>query len=667
MMPNAVKGSDIKKLLWYLAGPGRENEHTNPRVLAGDFLTMSVYGGAIDQKRAWELGKLLDSPRQSLLRGEPVLTTSYKQARALMAQGMSRKAAFEAATRDENTWHCSLALRAEEGQLPMEKWAAIATDFMREMGYIGREDGAPDARWAVVHHGLSKKGNDHVHIAMPVVRPDGSLADMFRDRPRAQAASRILEERYGLQVLYTREHGDTERATKPAERARAARVGAPETDREALRRRVRGAAMAAESEAEWLRLMHAEGITVIPYWAPGGMDEVTGYKVEARPQKNLKTGAWEKTITYSGLRLGRDMTLPTVRKWAPWDTSPRAREEALKEWRRITTGSAGRPRVVDPMAAREAIDELRQWSAATRRIPVSDRNAWAKAASQTAGVFAAASARTERSPGPLDRLSRQLARAGQMPAQQRSARPHRNDIGLQAVARMLWAGTSPAAADMALMYALTELLLTVREALAATDRAAAAAAMASEARKALTEIHMRADGIDPTRPHRREEGSPAWAAAVRSSVVVDGLDREQYEQRINSARQAWNARRVAATATRRGEQYDEKGHVLKPANPSPSKSARRTAGPLTPPGNRVSDFDAAKFMRSQKPTKPKPMEQGINDAFADEDTYGTTAADGPLSSPPGHSPEKSTERDRGLPPSPPSHGPNRGHGRGHER
>ncbi|MEV6340967.1 hypothetical protein AB0M12_40385 [Nocardia vinacea] len=558
MMPNAVKGSDIKKLLWYLAGPGRANEHTNPRVVAGDFLTMSVYGGAIDQKRAWELGKLLDSPRQTLLRGEPVRATSYKAARQLMAEGMSRKAAFEAATKDENTWHCSLALRAEEGQLPMEKWSAIATDFMREMGFIDREDGAPDARWAVVHHGLSKNGNDHVHIAMPVVRPDGSLADMYRDRPRAQAAARVLEERYGLEVLYTREHGDTERATKPAERARAERVGAPETDREALRRRVRGAAVAADSEAEWLRMLHAEGVVVIPRWAPGGLDEVEGYSVQLPPQINRATGRSEKSIRYSGLRLGKDLSLPSLRQWAPWDPSPAARKEALAEWRRTTRGANGRPRVVDPLSEREAIAELAQWSASVRRIPVGDRDGWARAASQTSGLFAAASVRTERSPGPLDRLSRQLARAGQLPAHRRAPRPVR-DTRARAVARMLWAAANPASADMALLYALTDLLLAVREMLDARAQATAAAAMASTARKALTEIHMRGAGIDPTQPYDKRPGSPAWAAATRASAVVDQLDRTEVEERIRK----YAAIHIASTGG------------------SPNRAAAQ--GPLTPP------------------------------------------------------------------------------------
>lgn len=569
MMPNAVKGSDIRKLMWYLAGPGKANEHTNPTVIAGDIVTMAVYGGAIDPRRAWELGNLLDSPRQTVLRGEPVLTTSYKQARALMAEGMSRKEAFEAATKDENTWHCSLALRAEEGQLPLTKWAQIATDFMREMGYIDRDD-VPDARWAVVHHGLSKSGNDHVHIAMPVVRPDGSLADMFRDRVRAQAAARVLEERYGLEVLYTREHGDTERATRPAERARAERVAALETDREALRRRVRGAAVAADSEAEWLRLLHVEGVTVIPRYARGSMDAVEGYSVQMQPQLNKVTGRWEKSLSYSGLRLGKDLTLPALRHWAGWDRSAAAAEDARQEWSRI---QPGRPRSVSPMAEREAIDELARWSDEMRRIPVGDRDAWAAAASRTAGLFAAASVRTEPKPGPLDRLHRQLARAGQLPAHRRARQPERDTRG-RAVARMLWAAANPAAADMALLYALTDLLLAVRGMLDATERATAAAAMASTARRALTEIHMRADGIDPARPYRKEQGSPAWAAAARASIVVDRLPREETEEEIAAFARGWRTRRLVAVATGDGEQYDEKGHILD----QPGADSRRAAG-----------------------------------------------------------------------------------------
>ncbi|MFI9538345.1 hypothetical protein ACIG56_34580 [Nocardia fusca] len=94
MMPNIVKGSDMGGLLRYLAGPGRANEHTNPTVLAGDLVTMAVYAGRIDVARASELAELLDSPRRTVLRGEPVLVTNYRKAHALIAEGTPRKEAF---------------------------------------------------------------------------------------------------------------------------------------------------------------------------------------------------------------------------------------------------------------------------------------------------------------------------------------------------------------------------------------------------------------------------------------------------------------------------------------------------------------------------------------------------------------------------------------------
>lgn len=40
-------------------------------------------------------------------------------------------------------WHCSLSLRAEEGDLSDERWAEIANDFMDEMGFTEASGKAP--------------------------------------------------------------------------------------------------------------------------------------------------------------------------------------------------------------------------------------------------------------------------------------------------------------------------------------------------------------------------------------------------------------------------------------------------------------------------------------------------------------------------------------------
>ena len=585
MMPNAVKGQDLGGLLRYLAGPGRANEHTNPTVLAGDLVTMAVYAGAIDVPRATELARYLDSPRQTVLRGEPVLSTQYGKARALMAEGMSRKEAFEEATRDENAWHCSLSLAPREGRLSTEKWGEIARRFMREMGYIEREDGAPDVRWTAIHHGLTTQGGDHIHLAMSVVRPDGSLADMFRDRPRAQAAAGVLEHEFGLEVLASRSERSTEQATRPHERAHAMRVGAPETDREALRRRVRAAAAGAETEAEFVRALREEGLMVRPHYVTGGTEEVDGFAVRMPAQKNLETGAWEKPVWSSAGKLSKDLTLPAIRDWAGWADSEESREAAMAEWNQAMTtrgGRAVRPALLDQRAA---IDQLTRWSAAMREIPVGDRAAWARAASQTAGLFAAASVRTETRPGPLDALSRQLARAAQLPAHERG--PHGvSGSGPRSAARMLRTVHTESRREetVELVIALTECLFAVADMLAETKRAETAAAMTAQAQRALTEIHMRAAGIDPHRPHTRAPGSPPWVAAARAEAIVTRVDRAVSEAQIQDMSRTWEARQVALAGRADAGRIDEVGHIVKRG--TGYKAYRmRPAGPPMPPAN----------------------------------------------------------------------------------
>lgn len=586
MMPNVSRGADVRRLMWYLAGPGRFNEHTNQRVLAGDVVTMAVYAGRIDERRAWELGRLIDSPRQTLLKGEPVRVTSYKKAHGLMGEGMDRAQAFETATSDENTWHCSLALRPEEGQLSDQQWRSIADDFMTEMELVSRSDGVPNVRWVAVNHGLNRGGGDHIHIAASVVRPDGSLADLQYDWPRSQEACQVLERRHGLEVLASREFDGTEQATKPAERARMQRLGAPETDREALQRRVRALAASADSEAGWLRELRDQQIVARPFFAPGG-EEVTGYSVRMPAQRD-DNGNWEKALWYSGTRLGKDLTLTALRGWAPWDHSAEARDGALEEWRHWERSShRGRPRHVDPAARQDVIAQLGRWSAHMRTIPYTDRDSWEKAASQSAGLFAALSMQTETAPGPLDRMSRQLARAGtNRPAHRKPGNPH--EAAARGLARMVWASASPQSSNIALVHAVTDSLLAVRDMHAACDRAHSATALASNARRALTEIHMRADGLDPSRPYEADKGSPAWAAAVRAGAVVDGHDSAPVETVIQSAAVARTAATQRTAALRPGvrDPRPQPWAELRQQRHSTSEAPTSAPAQATPPRKR---------------------------------------------------------------------------------
>ncbi|NEW36884.1 hypothetical protein GV791_30675, partial [Nocardia cyriacigeorgica] len=152
-----------------------------------------------------------------------------------------------------------------------------------------------------------------------------------------------------------------------------------------MQRRVRALAVACGSEAEWIRELRAAGITPRPYFAKGSTEEVTGYSVQMRQQRNAD-GKLETALTFSGLRLGKDMTLPALRSWASWDRSVEAQQEALAEWQKSLAASGqaasrgGLSRITSSMDQQQAIDQLGRWSDYVRTIPNSDRDAWSKAA-----------------------------------------------------------------------------------------------------------------------------------------------------------------------------------------------------------------------------------------------------------------------------------------------
>jgi hypothetical protein len=60
------------------------------------------------------------------------------------------RAAYDVEAKGGHVWHCSSSLRADEGTLTDEQWAAIANDFVRAMEF------AP-CRWGAVRHGLSRR------------------------------------------------------------------------------------------------------------------------------------------------------------------------------------------------------------------------------------------------------------------------------------------------------------------------------------------------------------------------------------------------------------------------------------------------------------------------------------------------------------------------------
>lgn len=522
MMPNITRGARMSGLLSYLQGPGKANEHTNPHIVGGDEVVLSRFGsGALTREQALAVAKVIDTPRRAM--GTTVAMVDRRRAQAQADEtGGPLAVALREHTRDVNVWHCSLSLKAVEGQLSDEKWGQIAGDFMDRMGFTDAGGKAP-ARWVAVRHGVSAAGNDHIHIAASAVREDGTKVSTFKDRKRAQDVCGELERLYGLEVLESRGAQRGERGFDPAEKHIAQRRGRGELERRELARKVRAAAASAAGEAEFVRTARGMGLLVRPRFARGGRDEVIGYSAALRPARAGDAPTW-----FGGGHLDKDLTLPRLRRnWA--DTDPE-RRAAAAEWAGPAAGgeSVGRGRF-DPLAVEQAGQALGEWTAYLRTIPVTDRGEWARAAGQSAGVLAAWSATLEPTPGPLARAADQLSRSAQIPAHQATAKPvAAPSIGMAAAA--LLASSSKVGNSVASTLVLRQMITmmdAVRDAHAAAGDAQRAAALEAAARDDLMVLYQRL--APPQAGQGKPSGTgvavlerPAAPAQATEAVAAEG-------------------------------------------------------------------------------------------------------------------------------------------------
>jgi hypothetical protein len=399
-MPNITRGTRMGGLLAYLQGPGRANEHTHPHLVAGDVSVTSWHSNVVlDRPTALAVAAQLDQPRR----------------------------AFGVQVAGGSVWHCSLSLRADEGQLSDRQWATIARDFVEGMGFSddtrvsedGQIVGRAGCRWVAVRHGLSANGNDHVHIAVSLVRENGTKASVWNDRRTAQRVAGELEAKHGLQVLESRAVGRGGRGYKPAELATAQRRGDAEPARAALARAVRAHAGAAADEAEFVRRLRRGGLLVRPRYATGRDDVVAGSSVALRPLRGATGTPAERPVWYGGGHLDKDLSLPRLRR--EWPDTPTGASAAVAEWSAARRGA----RVVQ--AGRETQAPAAQlWQkygrdvAAMRErlrlVPVTDTATWAHVAHEAAGALAAWSLRVEQTPGPLAEAADALARSAHVRA-----------------------------------------------------------------------------------------------------------------------------------------------------------------------------------------------------------------------------------------------------------
>ncbi len=424
-MPNIRRGGQMGGLMVYLAGGGRHNEHEEQHLVAGDSAIMAQHGySVLDTNTALAIARSLDAPRRAF---DVEVLRMVKDSDPVTGAVTSKRVAGD-------VWHCSLSLRAEEGQRSDEKWGSIAQDFADRMGFT-ESSGKAACRWVAVRHGLSTNGNDHIHLAVSLVREDGTKATTHNDFTRAQEVCRDLERDYGLEQLESRGRGLGERGVKPAERERAVRSSAAEVDAHKMERSVRAAATASVDEGEFVRRLRRGGVLIRPRYAAGRDDVVAGYSVAVRPT------AGEKPIWYGGGRLARDLTLPRLREG--WPESPQTAQGAVDEWRATAKNpweyrpvAPGREESTpSPEMWKQYSDEIGQLREQLRDVPVTDRATWAHVARETAGAFAAWSQRVEATPGPLAQTSRELARSAHLRAYQ--SRPKPAQLGSASNAAMI--------------------------------------------------------------------------------------------------------------------------------------------------------------------------------------------------------------------------------------
>lgn len=418
MMPNVVRGSRMTGLMSYLVGPGYANEHVEPHLVAGDDAMMAWHG-------ADELGR------------DSGLAIARHLDRPHVVYGVDVKGG--------HVWHCSLSLRAEEGQLGDEVWGQVARDFVAAMEFDDHEGSKAPCRWVAVHHGDSKNGNDHIHIVVNLVREDGTKASTHHDFRRAQLAARALEIKHGLEVLESSLGRSATRGYDLKQgqmRARNMARGKYERDRvvsgdqrpawgelskdqrevliaqelsadqaaHRLRVRVRGCASASADEAEFVRRLRRSGLIVRPRYAEGRRDVVVGYSVAERPEFG------ERPTWYGGFRLGRDLSLPRLRE--RWPDTPVGASAAVAEWNAAFGGrrvvSPGRETVVfDDRDWDETNERLRDVVERLRGVDLDDHQTWVQVARETSGVLAAWSNAVESEPGDLAFAADVISRSAQ--------------------------------------------------------------------------------------------------------------------------------------------------------------------------------------------------------------------------------------------------------------
>ncbi len=452
----------------YLVGPGKRNEHETPHLVAGSAGLMSWYStDQLEGPDALRLGQHLEQSNRRFGTEVTLPVKAFDEtAGELVATGERR---------DAHVWHCSLSLAPGHPEIDDEAWGAIARDFVHRMEFDGLDDAGEQikapCRWVAVHHGQSINGGDHIHLAVNLVREDGTKASTRNDYKRASAAAAAIERAHGLVVVEGREVGRSARAESMRELAAVEAGDVAETPTAKVARIVRACATGSSSEAQFVRQLRREGLWVRPRFQSGGQDVVVGFSV-AQPPPHGQRAEWR-----AAGRLGRDLTLPRLREALVSAEPAEAAERSLEageEWRAAWRGAPiarpeGEPIAVDDETWRRCAAQVAAVNKHLVTIPVTDHAAWAQAAHEASGALAAWSLRTEQTPGELAAASDMLARAAALHRRQAPVPRQRVSMrGTAGTALAMVAAASGSRAGQALV--IRQLVVTAKAFALAAER-----------------------------------------------------------------------------------------------------------------------------------------------------------------------------------------------------
>lgn len=488
-------GTGPGSLVSYLFGPGRHNEHTDQRLIAGSEMVMAGFGGVDlggDAQARSALSQEFDEAwrRVRRERGLPLIPVEGEQVRG--------------AARADRVFHGVLSLSEREGKLSDAKWAQLAREFVQQMDFVDSNNGA-DCAWLAVHHGASKDGNDHLHIAVNLVRADGRRwNDRQSKRRTAQAAARVAA-KHSLEVTFDREMtSGIGNVTRPEwERARAQNR---EPDRRVARRILEGAAMVATNEADFVRTARAAGLVVLPRRGTAKRASPDGYSVKVRDSKD--------GIFYSPSKMDKSLGLEELRSRYGWGL--RSRLEAIDVWherKSLPEGSAFRLPIADQISA------LRK-ELVTEGTDVR----WRRAAREASTVLGAWSVNAE---APQDKY---LARASD--ALLKAAQPQRSnprEVMAGAAQTMVTVSQAASKNDTAAHLALMMQMLQLVDAIA---RRADAERDLVKAREELgrAAVSMRAEHSILEAMHKRETLPESWSVVNGDPVARVIRDLQEAER-----------------------------------------------------------------------------------------------------------------------------------------